>query len=256
MKCFFKVSKILVSALVVTIVDFIIAGCVAPSATTTVTATAVAPTSASPVPLLTPLTNSDSRVAELETKIRQLEAENQRLQAENQQVEAENQQLMTENQQISSDLAKLTSVLQNLQTLTTSSGYTQTISKLTEIQKDTNELAVFLEALPILPTPPPGLDISKVNDVIDTAIFLRTILKNLLPPPPFSPSVWYELDEMKGEFIEMTKWVEDLEELPEFLNIAGELDDVRYQEIDYLRNVNASTYDIIGILEQVRDATR
>ncbi|GAH96764.1 unnamed protein product, partial [marine sediment metagenome] len=31
------------------------------------------------------------------------------------------------------------------------------------------------------------------------------------PPPLIAPAEWYELDEMKDEFIRMTEWMENLE---------------------------------------------
>ena len=197
--------------------------------------------SSTPAPAPAPmLTNSESasRIAELEDKIRELEAENQRL--------------LTENQELRSNLVEITSMLESVQR-----EIPDILIMVTEIQNDSSDLAAFLESLPSLPTPPPGLDdISKVNDVITKAIFLRTILKNLPPPPPLiAPTEWYELDEMKDEFIRMTEWMEDLEELPEFLNIAGDLDDLRYQEIAHLQNINAAMDDIKSILEEIRDAS-
>lgn len=195
------------------------------------------PTTPAPAPVLTN-SESASRIAELEAKIRQLESDNQRL--------------LTENQELRSNLVEITSMLESVQ-----SEIPDILIMVTEIQNDSSDLAAFLESLPSLPTPPPGLDdISKVNDVITKAIFLRTILKNLPPPPPLvAPAEWYELDEMKDEFIGMTEWMEDLEELPEFLNIAGDLDDLRYQEIAHLQNINAAMDDIKSILEEIRDAS-
>ena len=126
---------------------------------------------------------------------------------------------------------------------------------ITEIQNDSSDLATFLQGLPSLPTLPVGLTVSQINDAMDKAQLLRTILKSLPPPPPgaslYAPE-WYELDEMKDEFIRMTEWMEDLEELPEFLNMAGDLDDLRYQEIAHLENINAAMDNIKSILEELR----
>ena len=186
----------------------------------------------------TALTNSESasQIAELEAKIRELEAEKQRL--------------LAENQQLSSDLGEMTSTLQDIE-----SQVPHILITVTEIQNDTSDFAAYLQGLPSLPTPPLGLTVGQIDDAINKAVFLRGILENLPPPPPLiAPPEWYELDEMKDEFIRMTEWMEDLEELPEFLNIAGDLDDLRYQEIAHMQNINTAMDDVKRILEEVRDA--
>ncbi len=189
------------------------------------------PAQAEAVPLPTPVfTNSgtSSTTAELEAKIRQLEAENQDL---------------------SNKLAEVSSTLKSVQ-----SEIPNLLIMATQIQNDASQLATFLKGLPTLPTPPPGLDdISKVNDIITKAISLRTILKKLPPPPPLiAPAGWYELDKMKNEFIRMTEWMEDLEELPAFLNIAGDLDDLRSQEISHLENISGIMSNIKSVLERIQ----
>jgi len=219
-----KVAIIIVSLILGLVVVF--GGCTQPApATSSDGSVTIKPTNS----------ESASRIAELEARIRELEAENQRL--------------LTENQELRSNLVEITSMLESVRR-----EVPDILVMVTEIQNDSSKLAAFLEGLPSLPTPPPGLDdISKVDDVITKAILLRTILKNLPPPPPLiAPAEWYELDEMKNEFIRMTEWMEGLEELPEFLNIAGDLDDLRYQEITHLENINATMDNIKSILEEIR----
>ena len=180
-------------------------------------------------PTASPNSESASQIAELEAKVRQLEAENQQLRTE---------------------LTEITSKLQGIQ-----NQVPDILAMVTTIRNDSSDFAAFLQGLPSLPTLPPGLTVSQIDDAIDKAVFLRRILENLPPPPPLiAPPVWYELDEMKDEFIRMTEWMEDLEELPEFLNIAGDLDDLRYQEIDHLQNINTAMDDVKHMLEEVRDA--
>ncbi len=221
-----KVAIIIVSLILVLVVVF--GGCTQPAP--------VATSSDGSVTINSTNSESASRIAELEARIRELEAENQRL--------------LMENQELRSDLVKISSMFESVQR-----EIPDILIMVTEIQNDSSDLAAFLESLPNLPTLPPGLDdISKVNDVITKAIFLREILKKLPPPPPlFAPAEWYELDEMKDEFIRMTEWMEDLEELPEFLNITGDLDDLRYQEIAHLENINATMANIKSVLEEVED---
>ena len=201
-----------------------------------------------PVPMPTP-TNSESasRIAELEAKIRELQAENQRLLTENRELSTENQRLAAENQGLSDNLAKVTS-------LVTSSIYTRTLSKLPNIQTDANELATFLQGLPDLPPLPPGLTVSQIDDAINKARYLRSLLERLPPPPPLiAPPGWYELDEMKDEFIRMTEWMEDLEDLPKFLRVAGDFDDLRSDMITYLRDVAITASNTKSVLEEVRN---
>lgn len=191
-----------------------------------------------PVPMPTPSVTV-AQIAELEAKIRQLEAENQRL--------------LTENRELGDNLAEVTSQLEGIQNLVTSSDYTQTLSKLPKIQNDASDLATFLSSLPDLPPPPPGLTVAKIDDAINKVRHLRDILKKLPPPPPFAPPFWTDLDRMKQQFIDMTVWVEDLEDLPEFLRVAGGLDDLRSDMIVYLRDIEAILSDVKATLEEVRN---
>ena len=41
----------------------------------------------------------------------------------------------------------------------------------------------------------------------------------------------------------MTEWMENLEDLPNFLRVAGDLDDLRFHSEDYLRNVEITAVD-------------
>ena len=219
-----KVAIIIVSLILVLVVVF--GGCTQPApATSSDGSVTIEPTNS----------ESTSQIAELEARIRELEAENQRL--------------LRENQELKSDLVKIASMLESVQ-----SEIPDILIMITEIQNDSSDLAAFLEGLPNLPTLPVGLTVSQINDAMDKAQLLRTILKSLPPPPPgaslYAPE-WYELDEMKNEFIRMTEWMEGLEELPEFLNIAGDLDDLRYQEIAHLQNIYATMDNIKSILEEI-----
>lgn len=204
-----------------------------------------------PRPTLTPVpTNSESapRIAELEAKIRQLEAENQ--------------QLREENLQLRNDLTKMGSVLQNLHSLVASSTYTNTLSRLMEIQNNTSDLAAFVDGLPDLPPLPPKLTFSQIDDAINDARYLRDLLKSLpdLPPPGWPPFLPFpqelvELDNMRHTFIEMTEWMENLQDLPEFLASAKSLEDLRSRIEGYMRDVENAVSDAGGMLEQVKDAT-
>ena len=230
-----------------------------------------------PVPMPTPvLTNSesDSRVAELEAKIRQLEFENQRLVTENRQLssdltamttkirqlESESQRLKTENQELNSELVKVTVVVQNLQSLVNSSSYTNTIGALNDVQAKANELAYFAEGLPDLPPLPPGLTVSEINQAINKALTVRRVIRDLpsLPPPgwpffiPFPPEL-LELERQRQIFLEVTEFMENLHDLPEFLATAGSLEDLRSRIEGYLGDVQNTAPDAGGILEQVRD---
>jgi len=195
-----------------------------------------------PPPMPAPvLTNSESasRIAELEAKIRQLESDNQRL--------------LTENQELSTDLARVTSVLQNLYSLATSSSYTNTLSKLNEIQNNTSDLVTWVGGLPSLPPLPLGITISEIDDVINKARYLREILQRLPPPPFFAPPEWRELDNMKKELIRMTEWMENLQDLPEFLASAEKLEDVRFRFESYMGDVDSTAFDARCLLEEVRN---
>jgi DNA repair exonuclease SbcCD ATPase subunit len=204
---------------------------------------------------------SASRIYELENEIQQLEAENQQLELENQQLksesqrleaesrqlkaenqslDAENQQLLSENQDLQNSLAETRSALENAQ---------RELPTISGLQKDAQDLAQFLAGLPELPNPPPGLDdINEINDAVNKAVSLRELLKRLPSPPPFAPTEWVQLDEMKEEFIYMTEWMENLEDLPEFLRIAGDLDQLRFQEIEHLENIADTMERIKNIL--------
>ena len=200
---------------------------------------ACAPLAPAPAPLPTN-SESDSSVAELEAKIRQLEAENQRLR--------------TENEELKSDLAKLSNWLQDIHNLVTSSSYSNTLNKLNEIQNDTSDLVTWIGGLPSLPPLPLGLTISEIDDAINKARDLRRLLELLPPPLPFAPREWRDLDDMKKEFIEMTKWMENLQDLPRFLASTQSLEDLRSRIEGYIDNVDSTSFDARLLLEEVRDA--
>jgi hypothetical protein len=224
-----------------------------------------------PVPMPTPVftnSESDSSVAELEAEIRQLESENQRLILENQQfssdlaamtamteqLELDNQRIKTENQQLTSELVTVTSVLQNVQSMAYSTSYANTLGGLNDVQAKASELAYFAGGLPHLPPLPPGITVARINDAIIKARKLRDILQVLPPPPPLAPSWWWELDDMKNAFIDMTEWMEDLRNIPEFLESSESLDELRSRVEGYLDQVQNTVSDAEGTLEQIRDA--
>lgn len=203
-----------------------------------------------PAPMPVP-TNSESasKVAELEATIRQLEAENQRL--------------LEENQQLSSDLAKVTTHLQAVQSLVSSSSYTNTLNKLTEIQYDASELAAWAYSLPHLPPLPPGLTISEIDQAINKARTVRRIIRDLpsLPPPgwpifiPFPPEL-LELERQRQIFLEVTEDMENLHDLPAFLASAGSLEELRSRIETHLADVQSTTSYAEDMMQQIRDATQ
>jgi len=161
-------------------------------------------------------------------------------------LKAENSRLKTENQQLKQQL-------QNIRNLVTSPSYTNTISKLTEIQSESSDLAAFVYGLPDLPPLPEGITPSEINDAIETALSLRAVLKALPPPPlPFGP--WQDLDDIKKEVIDMTYWMEDLEDLPDFLAEAESLEDLKSRVEGYLQDTENTASDASGILEEVKTA--
>jgi chromosome segregation ATPase len=183
---------------------------------------------------------SDSKVAELEAEIRRLQSENQ--------------QLVVENQRLNNELITATARLQNIQSIVISSSYENTLYNLNDIQTKADELAYFSEGLPNLPTPPSGLTVSRINDAIQKARKLREILYALPPPPPLAPSWWRDLDDMKNAFINMTEWMEDLRDIPEFLASSENLEELRSRLESYLRQVQNTTSNAEGTLGQIRDA--
>lgn len=206
----------------------------------------------SPVPMPSPIpanSEADSKVAELEAKIRQLEAENQRL--------------LTENTQLRSDLAKVSTTLQNIYTLVTSSAYTNTLNNLSLVQSNTSQLVPWVHGLPHLPPLPPGLTVSQINDAVNDARYLRQIIENLpkLPPPGWPPFIPFpqpliDLENARQTFVSLTTWMDNLQDLPNFLSAAGSLEDLRSRVEGYLGDVQNSTSAAKGLLEQVRNATR
>lgn len=199
----------------------------------------VAPSSApalTPVPMPTPVlanSESDSSVEELEVKIKQLEAENERL---------------------TSELAIVTAALQNIRDIVNSSSYTDTINGLNDVKGKASEISFFAEGLPDLPSLPPGLTVEAIDDAVQKAQKLRQILKALPPPPPLAPSWWEDLDDMKTAFINMTEWMENLQELPQFLVTSGSLDELRFRIESYLVDIQNTISNAEGVMEQIRYA--
>jgi hypothetical protein len=185
-----------------------------------------------PTPIFTN-SESDSRVGELEVKIRLLEAENQRL---------------------TSELAIVTAALQNIRGIVNSSSYINTINGLNDVKGKASEITFFAEGLPDLPSLPPGLTVAAIDDAVQKARSLREILKILPSPPPLAPSWWEDLDDMKTAFINMTQWMENLRELPQFLSTSGSLDELRSRIEGYLVDMQNTVSDAKGVMEQVRDA--
>lgn len=80
-----------------------------------------------------------------------------------------------------------------------------------------------------------------------------------MPPPFWPPLVPFpqelvELDNMRQTFIDMTEWMGNLEDLPEFLESAESLEELRSRIEVYLRDSENASSDAQGLLEQVRDA--
>ena len=182
-----------------------------------------APGAVSPSP--TGPTNSESA-----SEIAYLKAENSRLENENQQL---NQQL------------------QDIHNLVTSQSYTNAMSKLTEIQSGSSDLAGFVYGLPDLPTLPPGLTVAQINNAIEQAIALRRILE-ILPAPPLPIGPWQDLHNQKNEFIAMTDWMDNLQDLPDFLVKAESLEDLKANIEVYLRDTENTASDTKSMLEEVR----
>ncbi len=72
------------------------------------------------------------------------------------------------------------------------------------------------------------------------------------PPPPLAPSWWRDLD-VKNTLLDMTKWMEDLRDIPQFLESSENLEELRSRMEDYLGQVQNTASDAGGMLEQVRD---
>lgn len=205
-----------------------------------------------PGPSTTTNSESASGIAELEDEVKRLEADKEQLVAEKGQLEADNQQLQDQNTQLSADLVEVTGDLREIESLVTSQSYTNTMNNLTEIQSESSDLAAFVYSLPDLPPLPPGLTVSQINDAIEQAIALREILKLLPPPPPLAPTFWTDLDNLKTEFIDMTYWMENLRDLPEFLRNAESLEDLKLNVEGYLRDTENTASDAKSMLEEVR----
>lgn len=193
--------------------------------------------------------------SELELRVRDLEATISQLQTDN-------QRLLAENTQLRSDLSEVTSTLQKLYGLVTSSTYMSMLSNLSLVESNTSQLVPWVYGLPYLPALPPGLSVSQINNAINNARNLRQIIANLpkLPPPGWPPFVPFpqqliDLENARQTFISLTTWMENLQDLPTFLNTAGSLEDLRSRIEGYLADVQSATSGAKRLLEQVRDAT-
>jgi len=58
---------------------------------------------------------------------------------------------------------------------------------------------------------------------------------------------------MRLTFISMTEWMENLKDLPDFLRVAGDFDDLRSDMIGYLRDVATTASNTKSVLEEVRN---
>lgn len=208
-----------------------------------------------------------SRIDALEAQIQNLQSDNRQLEkelretlsdpaleAEVRKLESTNRQLQSENQQVEGDNRQLTQDLQDIHSLVNSPSYANTLDGLTQVQSNTSALAAFVYPLPDLPPLPPGLTVGQIDNAIEQAIALRGILEYLPPPPPFAPSFWVELDELKDGFVAMTYWMEDLEPLPDFLAKAQSLEDLRSRIEGYLGDVENTASDASTMLEQIKNA--
>lgn len=145
-------------------------------------------------------------------------------------------------------------MLQNIRDIVNSSSYANTLGNLNDVRSKANELAYFAQGLPHLPSLPPALTVSKINDAIIKARKLREILQVLPPPPPLAPSWWKDLDDMKNAFLELTEWIEDLRDIPAFLESSESLEELRARVESYLGHVQNTTSDAEYTLEQIKNA--
>jgi len=223
------------------------------------------PITPGPVPMPTPVSNGSESCAEIEAKVRQLETENQQLKAENLELRSrvaalttENQRFEAENQQLNNDIAGLTSVLQNVRSVVISSSYTSTLGELSKILNNTSQLSTFITGLPHLPPLPAALSFADINNAVMDARTLRQLLAGLpdLPPPgwpPFLPfpAALLELDSQRQTFIAMTEWMDNLQDLPTFLQSAQNLEQFRRNIEGYLQDVQSTTSIANDILQQL-----
>ena len=155
-------------------------------------------------------------------------------------LKAENSRFKNENQQLNQQL-------QDIHSLVTSPSYTNAISKLTEIQSGGSDLAGFVYGLPDLPTLPLGLTVAQINNAIEQATALRRVLKNL-PAPPLPIGPWQDLHNQKNEFIAMTNWMDNLQDLPDFLAKAESSEDLQANIAIYLRDTANTASDAKSML--------
>lgn len=207
-----------------------------------------------PTPSPTPAPTPTPPDQQLELRVRELEALVRQLQTDN-------GRLLTENTQLRSDLSKVTNALQNLYNLTTSSTYASTLSNLSMVQSNTNQLIPWVRGLPHLPPLSPEITVGEIGDAVNKARYLRQIIANLpkLPPPGWPPFIPFpqpliDLENGRQTFVSLTNWMENLQDLPNFIKTATTLEDLRSRIEGYMGDVQNTTSGAKGLLEQVRDA--
>jgi predicted RNase H-like HicB family nuclease len=232
-----KIDLVALSCLIPALV-LIQAGCSKPSPQTPVPTYPASPHSVNPVPMPTAvLTNSGgSSTAELEAKIRLLEAENERLLAENQ---------------------KFKSSLMKVQGLVSSLDFSNTLSGLNDVYVNTEALDSYVEGLPDLPEPP----IAPVNieNIINTARTVRAVIADLpdlrkIPIIGLDPNV-RKIEDQRYNILEMTEFLEALEDLPQFLSGAESLEELKSRIDTYLQEVKEASFSAGELLIEIQNAS-
>lgn len=183
-----------------------------------------------PTPVFTN-SGTSSTTAELEAKIRQLEAENQRLTGE---------------------LATVTAALQKIRGM----NLANTLNSLADAYNKTGELAYFVEGLPDLPELPVApLNIEEAIDLAKTVWDVIDRLPDLtkIPIVGLNPDV-RAIEEQRQNILEMTEFIKDLHDLPQFLSGAESLEDLKSRLETYLQEVDEAIYDAGEMLDEVKDA--
>ncbi len=142
--------------------------------------------------------------------------------------------------------------LADISSYTNSSEYETLLDKLNQINSNNNQLVTLVGSLPPLPTSLSNIPINKIENAVKIAKEIYPILNALPPLTLFSadPDI-ATLESLRVSAVTITRFLNELPNLPDFISGLQSLEQVRVKTLSYLVEVQNAVSHCSAIIQQV-----